>query len=170
MADEEDRSSAQKTVSANRAQSQGLGLGQRELDSQRVANPDLIATDPGRPEPFDDSLERTTNADRPAQADFSGQEPGDVQAGAERRDFRSDDTPDEEDYDASGDLGVGTPANVDVHDLGQRDKPEEAWGDEVVEGAMHSANHTRRPVRTEAERGQGAKTRKANKDIVSRRL
>jgi hypothetical protein len=34
---------------------------------------------------------------------------------------------------------------------------------------MHSANHTRRGVKTEAERGQGAKTRQMNKDIVSRR-
>jgi hypothetical protein len=168
MADEEDRSSAQNTVSANRAQSQGLGLGQRELNEQRVANPELSATDPDRPEPFDESLDRTTNADRPAEADFAGQEPGDTPR-AEPRDFRSYDEPDEKDYDTA-DLGVGTPPNVDVHDLGQRDKPEEAWGDEAVEGAMHSANHTRRPIRTEAERGQGAKTRKANKDIVSRRL
>lgn len=131
MADEEDRSSAQRTVSANRAQSQGLGLGQRELNSQRVANPDLIATDPGRPEPFDESLDRTTNADRPAQADFSGQEPGEVQSGG-ARDFRSFDLPDDD--DTLGDLGA---------DMA--------------------------PTRPEPDRSQGAKTRKLNKDIVSRR-
>jgi hypothetical protein len=70
---------------------------------------------------------------------------------------------------AAGDLGTGTPAGVDVHDLGQDDKPEQDWGDEADEGLAHSANHTRRGIRTEAERGQGAKTRTANKDIVSRR-
>ena len=138
MADEEDRSSAQRTVSANRAQEQGLGLGQRELNSQRVANPDLIATDPGRPEPFDESLERTTNADRPAQADFSGQEPGEVQSGG-ARDFRSFDLPDDDDYDTLGDLDADMPAT------------------------------SSRAARPEPDRSQGAKTRKLNKDIVSRR-
>jgi hypothetical protein len=68
-----------------------------------------------------------------------------------------------------GDLGEGTPAGVDVHDLGQQDKPQQEWGPEADEEALFSSNHTRRPVRTEAERGQGAKTRKRNKDIISRR-
>ena len=71
--------------------------------------------------------------------------------------------------EASGDLGAATPPNVDVHDLGQDDHPEQDWGDESREGAVFSSNHTRRPIRTEAERGQGKKTRKLNKDIVSRR-
>ncbi len=86
------------------------------------------------------------------------------------------DRPDDEDrsfapnrVSSERDLGEGTPANVDVHDLGQEDKPEAAWGGETEEGAVYSANHTRRPIRTEAERGQGLKTRKLNKDIVSRR-
>jgi hypothetical protein len=70
---------------------------------------------------------------------------------------------------AAGDLGTGTPASVDVHDLGQADKPEQDWGDEADENLAHSANHTRRGIKTEAERGQGSKTRQANKDIVSRR-
>ena len=69
----------------------------------------------------------------------------------------------------AGDLGAGTPAGVDIHDLGQPDKPEQDWGDETEEGLAHSGNHTRRGIKTEAERGQGAKTRQANKDIVSRR-
>jgi hypothetical protein len=70
--------------------------------------------------------------------------------------------------EGGGDLGAATPPNVDIHDLGQEDNPQEDWGEEVQE-SMHSGNHTRRPLRTEAERGQGAKTRRMNKDIVSRR-
>lgn len=71
--------------------------------------------------------------------------------------------------DTRGDLGASTPAGVDVHDLGQQDKPEADWGDEAEEGLAHSANHTRRGIKTEAERGQGAKTRQRTKDIISRR-
>lgn len=71
--------------------------------------------------------------------------------------------------DVGGDLGAGTPANVDVHKLGQADDPEQDWGEAAGEGASYSANHTRRADKTEAERGQGAKTRMANKDQVSRR-
>jgi hypothetical protein len=67
------------------------------------------------------------------------------------------------------DLGVGTPANVDVHKLGQADDPQQHWGEPAGEGATFSSNHTRRGERTEADRAQGAKTRNANKDIVSRR-
>lgn len=69
----------------------------------------------------------------------------------------------------SGDLGAGTPANVDVHKLGQEDRPQEDWGEPAAAEATFSSNHSRRPLRSEAERGQGNKTRKANKDIVSRR-
>lgn len=71
--------------------------------------------------------------------------------------------------DVPGDLGAGTPANVDIHKLGQPDNPEQEWGEAAGEGATFSANHTRRGEPTEAMRGQGAKTRAANKDIVSRR-
>ena len=52
---------------------------------------------------------------------------------------------------------------------GQKDNPQEDWGEAIEVGAVHSSNHTRRPVRTEAERGQGAKTRRMTKDIISRR-
>jgi len=69
----------------------------------------------------------------------------------------------------AGDLGEGTPPSVDVHNLGQEDNPQQDWGEQAGPDAVFSTNHTRRPVRTEAERGQGAKTRRMNKDIVSRR-
>ena len=71
--------------------------------------------------------------------------------------------------DAEGDLGRGTPANVDIHKLGQEDNPQEDWGESADEGATFSSNHTRRAEKTEAERGQGAKTRAFNKDMMSRR-
>jgi hypothetical protein len=70
---------------------------------------------------------------------------------------------------AKGGLGTGTPPNVDVHKLGEADNPEDDWAEPAPEGTVFSQNHTRRPAKTEAERGQGAKTRRANKDIVSRR-
>ena len=81
MADE-DRTFQTSTPEANRAEQQGLGVGQRELDAQRDPNEDL-----------------------------------DLEA----EDVVADDDPD------------------------------------------------RRTLKTEAERGQGAKTRQLNKDIVSRR-
>jgi hypothetical protein len=31
-------------------------------------------------------------------------------------------------------------------------------------GAIHGQNHTRRPIKTEADRGQGPKTRAANRE------
>ena len=71
--------------------------------------------------------------------------------------------------DVGGDLGAGTPANVDVHKLGQEDRPQDDWGEPAAAEATFSSNHSRRPERVEAERGQGRKTRTANKDIVSRR-
>jgi hypothetical protein len=68
-----------------------------------------------------------------------------------------------------GDLGAGTPAGVDIHDVGQVDAPEDDWGEPAAEGAAYSANHTRRGIKTEAERGQGKLTRARTKDIISRR-
>jgi hypothetical protein len=38
--------------------------------------------------------------------------------------------------------------------------------DDAAMGAQHGENHTRRPVKTEADRGQGPKTRAANKERV----
>ena len=69
---------------------------------------------------------------------------------------------------ASQDAAQAAPSSVGEPQLGQEDNPQEDWGDPMPE-AVFSANHTRRPLRTEAERGQGAKTRQMNKDIVSRR-
>jgi hypothetical protein len=60
-------------------------------------------------------------------------------------------------------------AGLDPHDLGQPDNPQEDWGEPMGGEAVHSSNHARRPVRTEADRGQGAKTRQMTKDIISRR-
>jgi len=48
--------------------------------------------------------------------------------------------------------------------------PQEDWGEPGDEGAVHSANHALRGEKTAADRGQGAKTRKATKDAISRRL
>jgi hypothetical protein len=53
---------------------------------------------------------------------------------------------------------------------GGGDNPQDDWGESGDEGLLHSANHSRRPIKTEAERSQGAKTRQLNKDIVSRRV
>jgi hypothetical protein len=171
MADE-DHTFETNTTAANRAQTQGLGAGQREMNAQRSPAREQHATDPGRLEPFDQSLDPTTNADRPEEADFSGQ---DVSAGGEPRSFQQEASPLDDRNAAglkeAGDLGAGVPAGVDIHDVGQEDRPEQAWGDETLgdDDPMHSANHTRRPIKTEAERGQGAKTRKMTKDIISRR-
>jgi len=49
------------------------------------------------------------------------------------------------------------------------DNPQEDWGEPADEGATYSANHATRGEKSDAERGQGAKTRKASKDIISRR-
>ncbi len=40
------------------------------------------------------------------------------------------------------------------------------WDDGPPTRALHSETHTRRPVKTEADRGQGPKTRAANKEKV----
>jgi len=76
---------------------------------------------------------------------------------------------DPNDRTPSADLGVGTPANVDIHKLGQSDRPEEAWGEPGDPEATFSSNHSRRAMPAQFERSHGPKTRQANKDIVSRR-
>ncbi len=43
------------------------------------------------------------------------------------------------------------------------------WDDGPPTTAKHGENHTRRPIKTEADRGQGPKTRSASKDQISRR-
>jgi hypothetical protein len=62
-------------------------------------------------------------------------------------------------------LGVGTPSNFDPHNSAAPDKPEEDWGDPAGE-AVYGVNHTRRPDKTESERGQGRRTLARNREIV----
>jgi len=182
---EDDRTFRTSTPAANRGQMQGLGVGQKEINAQLSPSRDEHATDPQRTEPFDQSLESPKGDDLGHEfSDRGAADPsygpgdgaqlrGEVRPPDESRAF-AEPSADLDDRDAAGldeagDLGAGTPSNVDVHDVGQEDKPEEDWGDAAAEGTLHSANHTRRGVKTEAERGQGAKTRRANKDIISRR-
>jgi hypothetical protein len=187
---EDDRTFRTSTPAANRGQMQGLGVGQKEIDAQLSPSRDERATDPQRTEPFEQGLEPPKGDDLgrefsdrgaadPSYGPGDGAQPrgevraADVRPGTEDRSF-AEPSADLDDRDAAGladagDLGAGTPSNVDVHDVGQEDRPEEDWGEAADEGALHSANHTRRAIKTEAERGQGAKTRRANKDIVSRR-
>jgi hypothetical protein len=147
MADPNDRTFSTDAARANRAREQGLGQGQREMDAGRDPSRFQTATAPEQ-RAFDRSLD-TPPADGQDRAAPTGHAAG---VG-----------------DVGGDLGAGTPANVDVHKLGQADRPEQDWGETAGAGAAYSANHTRRAVRTETERGQGSKTRTANKDQVSRR-
>jgi hypothetical protein len=177
MADPNDRTFQTNTAQANRARMQGLGEGQREMDAGRDPSRYQTATNPEQ-RSFDGDATAPTNADRPSQADFGeeAREGAGAQAEApegERRDGWGLDPNLGRDEaglgDVGGDLGAGTPANVDMHKLGQEDRPQEDWGEPADEGTTFSSNHTRRGERLDAERGQGAKTRAANKDIVSRR-
>jgi hypothetical protein len=161
------------TASANRARMQGLGSGQSELNAQRDSSRFQAATAPEQ-RSFDRDLDGATNADRPSEADFGGADGAVAEAEtAERRDGWGLDPNLGRDEagigSVEGDLGAGTPANVDIHKLGQDDKPEQDWGEAGDAEAVFSSNNTRRGVRVEAERGQGEKTRRANKDIISRR-
>jgi hypothetical protein len=189
---EDDRTFRTSTPAANRAEMQGLGVGQKEMDAQQAPSREQHATDPQRLEPFDN--------DAAGAGDDRGQGSSDMGAGAasrgpgagaqprsargEGRSFDPADAAaapgraqgmdpdrgrDEAGLGDAGDLGASTPAGVDIHDLGQEDNPEQDWGDESDEAMEHSANHSRRGVKTEAERGQGRKTRQATKDIISRR-
>src|SRR4051812_29757833 len=119
MADE-DSTFQPTTTQANRSQVQGLGAGQREMDQQLSPDRGTYATEPQRTEPFDQSLDPTTNSDRPSQADFSGQEPGDL--AEEDRSFEPpgvqlDDRNAAGIDTVQGDLGASTPANVDIHNI-----------------------------------------------------
>jgi hypothetical protein len=164
---EDPRTYQTSTVQANRAQMQGLGVGQKDMDMQREPNREEHATDPQNTEGWDNDPPNQAT-DRPSQADFADQDMG------EERSFQSPDSGPARERNAAGagdagDLGVGTPPNVDVHKTGQGDKPQADWGEAAGQGATFSSNHNRRPDRTEAERGQGPKTRQMNKDIISGR-
>lgn len=150
MADE-DRTFQPRQAEVNRARQQGLGVGQSEMDLQRDPGREQAATDPERTEPF-----------------LSDEEAGapNVMGGSDDRNAAG--------RAADGNdgpvLGEGTPANVDIHKLGQDDNPEADWGDDLDGEAEFSATNSRRGEKTEAERGQGAKTRQLNKDQISRRV
>jgi hypothetical protein len=135
------------TPEANRARQQGAGVGQRDLFEQRDPTRSDIATSPERTESFVQGEERTIgeNAEDEASAAFDAE----------------DDKPQETDP-----RFVGVPAGVDPHAFDQGDSPQLDWG-EAEPDAVHGATHSRRPVKTEAERGQGPKTRSRNKQIVS---
>ena len=62
---------------------------------------------------------------------------------------------------------VPAAANIDPARLGERDDPQNDWG-EPEAGAVHGANHTRRGDAADP-RFQGRKTRAATKDQISRR-
>jgi hypothetical protein len=162
MADPNESTFSPSEAETNRGREQGLGVGQREMDVQRDPNRPHTAINPEQ-RSFDGDVD-TTNGDRPSQADF-----GDGDATDEAQSGGMPDRNAAGLGDVEGDLGAGTPANVDIHKLGQDDNPEQEWGEPAGEGATYSANHTARPDRTEAQRGQGAKTRQANKDQISRR-
>src|SRR3954462_7358842 len=102
MADE-NRSFDPSTQQANRSVEQGLGVGQKEMDAQRDPGRDQQATDPRRTARFESDQgisEEGAPEDRNAA-------------------HGTDEAP----------LGEGAPANLDIHDLGQADNPEEDWGE-----------------------------------------
>lgn len=173
---EDPRTYQPSTVQANRSATQGGGFGQKDMDMQQQPSREAHATSPQRTEPFGDDPAGTGDdrgqgsSDMGAGAVSQGPEPRSFEAGDTASDAPGE-TPDRDaaGLDDAGDLGAGTPPNVDIHKLGQEDNPEQDWGDPAGEGVMHSTNHNRRGLKTEAERGQGAKTRQHNKDIVSRR-
>lgn len=140
MADE-DRTFSPSTVSANRTQMQGNGVGQEEMNLQRAPNRSQGATEADRTQGWDN--------DPAGAGDDLGGGAGDEESAEPR-------------------LGQGTQANLDPRDIGERDDPQLDWG-EPEPGAVFSSNNTRRPEKTEAERGQGPLTRARNKEINSGR-
>lgn len=150
MADE-DRTFTPSTVSSNRTQMQGGGVGQEEMNLQRSPNRFQTATEEDRTEGWDND---------PA---GPGQD-GAADGAAEARSFEASG----EDEPTEPRFGQATQANLDPNDIGERDNPELDWG-EPEPGAVFSSNHTRRGVKTEAERGQGPRTRARNKEIINRK-
>jgi hypothetical protein len=70
-------------------------------------------------------------------------------------------------------LGVGQ-RELDAQREPASDPPLQAdslddWGEPADEGATYSANRVMRGAKTDAQRGQGRKTRAATKDQISRR-
>ena len=69
---------------------------------------------------------------------------------------------------AQRDVRQPQPIGIDPARIGEADRPENDWG-EPETGAVHGANHTRRGEEGPESRLQGAKTRRATKDQISRR-
>lgn len=67
------------------------------------------------------------------------------------------------------DRDAARPEGVDQYDFDGADNPQEDGGDPSY-GAQQGVNHTRWADKIEAQRGQGAKTRARNKEIVNGRL
>ena len=66
-------------------------------------------------------------------------------------------------------LGVGQ-RELDLQgEPAASDNPQEDWGEPTDGGAAYGANHARRGEKSDAERSQGIKTVRANKNIVSNR-
>lgn len=65
--------------------------------------------------------------------------------------------------DTGGDLGAGTPANVDIHDIDQDDNPQAEWGQDTGGAAVHS---TSRGDRAQGK-SQGPKTQARTREINS---
>lgn len=147
MADEP-RTFDPDTTDANRTRQQGGGLGQREMDQQR--DPDRAPDAPqGQPQQQPRQQQQQQAEPKPAVSRIDGTrlEPRNA-AGM---------------GDTGGDLGAGTPANVDVHDLDQDDNPQAEWGKDTGGAAVHSAS---RGDRTPGK-SQGPKTQARAKEINS---
>jgi hypothetical protein len=183
---EDPRTYQPSTVQSNRGAMQGLGVGQKDMDMQQEPTREEHATSPQRTEPFGNDPAGTGDDRGQASSDMgsgAASQDGANVSGAAREDRSFEGAGDDEpqgglqgsdDRDAAGvnqvgDLGEGTPANVDIHNLGQGDKPEQDWGAPADPTATYSSTNSNRGGRTELERGQGAKTRAFNKDQISRR-
>ena len=146
MADEP-RSFDPDTTQSNRTRQQGGGVGQREMDQQR--DPDRDADAP-RAQPQQQQKQQDDRVEpKPAVSRLDGTrlEP---RNGAGMG-------------DTGGDLGAGTPANVDVHDIDQDDNPQAEWGQDTGGAAVHS---TSRGDRAQGK-SQGPKTQARAKEINS---
>ncbi|HEY8573303.1 hypothetical protein [Phenylobacterium sp.] len=191
---EDPRTYQPSTVNSNRSAMQGNGFGQSDMDKQQQPTRDEHATSPQRTDSFDNDPAGTgddrgqgssdmgagavsqggANASGAAMEDrsFGGSEEGSESQGTDgepQGGLQGSDDRNAAGIGEVGDLGEGTPANVDIHNLGQGDKPEQDWGEPAAPDAVYSSTNSNRGGRTELERGQGAKTRAFNKDQFSRR-
>ncbi len=143
MADEP-RTFDPDVTDANRTRQQGGGLGQREMDQQR--DPDRAADAP-REQPRQQQQQQAEPKPAVSRIDGTRLEPRNATGMG----------------DTGGDLGAGTPANVDVHDLEQDDNPQAEWGQDTGGAAVHSASRGDRAP----EKSQGPKTQARTKEINS---